>query len=144
MQALCIMDQSWCVGRWDLRSKRCKYTYILSVFDLKRCGSDRSVFDIKVPQGHFKSIRNHLWYLDVIHHCAMSAKKKKSQNRDILGNLEILASWKNGTYVVLFHRMVRHGTVQYGSLLGGFPLGTVPGTWYFFSIDLWFDLQKNI
>ncbi len=24
--------------------------------------------------------------------------------------------------------MVRHGTVQYGSLLGGFPLGTVPGT----------------
>ncbi len=29
--------------------------------------------------------------------------------------------------------MVRHGTVQYGSLLWGFPLGTVPGTWYFFS-----------
>ncbi len=28
----------------------------------------------------------------------------------------------------LFHCMVRHGT-----LLGGFPLGTVPGTWYFFS-----------
>ncbi len=25
-----------------------------------------------------------------------------------------------------------HGTVQYGSLLGGFPLGKVPGTWYFF------------
>ncbi len=24
--------------------------------------------------------------------------------------------------------MVRHGTVRYGSLLGGFPLGTVPGT----------------
>ncbi len=23
------------------------------------------------------------------------------------------------------------GTVRYGSLLGGFPLGTVPGTWYF-------------
>ncbi len=22
-----------------------------------------------------------------------------------------------------------HGTVQYGSLLGSFPLGTVPGTW---------------
>ncbi len=33
----------------------------------------------------------------------------------------------------LFHCMVRHGTVRYGSLLGGFPLGTVPGTWYFFS-----------
>ncbi len=29
--------------------------------------------------------------------------------------------------------MVRHGMVRYGSLLGGFPLGTVPGTWYFFS-----------
>ncbi len=25
-----------------------------------------------------------------------------------------------------------YGTVRYGSLLGGFPLGTVPGTWYFF------------
>ncbi len=37
------------------------------------------------------------------------------------------------TQMVLFHCMVRHGTVQYGSLLGGFPLGTVPGTWYFFS-----------
>ncbi len=24
-----------------------------------------------------------------------------------------------------------HCTVRYGSLLGGFPLGTVPGTWYF-------------
>ncbi len=28
--------------------------------------------------------------------------------------------------MALFHCMVRHGTVQYGSLLGGFPLGTVP------------------
>ncbi len=35
--------------------------------------------------------------------------------------------------MALFHCMVRHGTVRYGSLLGGFPLGTVPGTWYFFS-----------
>jgi len=35
--------------------------------------------------------------------------------------------------MALFHCMVWHGTVQYGSLLGGFPLGTVPGTWYFFS-----------
>ncbi len=26
-----------------------------------------------------------------------------------------------------------NGTVRYGSLLGGFPLGTVPGIWYFFS-----------
>ncbi len=32
------------------------------------------------------------------------------------------------TLMALFHCMVRHG-----SLLGGFPLGTVPGTWYFFS-----------
>ncbi len=37
------------------------------------------------------------------------------------------------TIMALFHCMVRHGTVRYGSLLGGFPLGTVPGTWYFFS-----------
>ncbi len=27
--------------------------------------------------------------------------------------------------------MVRHGTVQYDSLLGGFPLLSVPGNWYF-------------
>ncbi len=32
------------------------------------------------------------------------------------------------TLLALFHCMVRHGTVRYGSLLGGFPLGTVPGT----------------
>ncbi len=38
-----------------------------------------------------------------------------------------------GSLMALFHCMVRHGTVRYGSLLGGFPLGTVPGTWYFFS-----------
>ncbi len=35
--------------------------------------------------------------------------------------------------MALFHCMVRHGTVRYGSLLGGFPLGIAPGTWYFFS-----------
>ncbi len=40
---------------------------------------------------------------------------------------------KTERLMALFHCMVRHGTVQYGSLLGGFPLGTVPGTWYFFS-----------
>ncbi len=33
-------------------------------------------------------------------------------------------------YVALFHCMVRHCTVQYGSLLGGFPLGTVLGTFF--------------
>ncbi len=32
------------------------------------------------------------------------------------------------TLMALFHCMVQHGTVRYGSLLGGFPLGTVPGT----------------
>ncbi len=37
------------------------------------------------------------------------------------------------TLMALFHCMVRHGTVRYGSLLGGFPLRTVPSTWYFFS-----------
>ncbi len=42
-------------------------------------------------------------------------------------------SLSKGTVMALFHCMVRHGTVRYGSLLGGFPLGTVPGTWYFFS-----------
>ncbi len=43
-------------------------------------------------------------------------------------------SYSNSNQLMaLFHCMVRHGTVRYGSLLGGFPLGTVPGTWYFFS-----------
>ncbi len=42
---------------------------------------------------------------------------------------EMIVCW----FMALFHCMVRHGTVRYGSLLGGFPLGTVPGTWYFFS-----------
>ncbi len=37
----------------------------------------------------------------------------------------------NGAFPL--HGMARYGTVQYGSLLGGFPLGTVPGTRYFFS-----------
>ncbi len=32
----------------------------------------------------------------------------------------------NGAFPL--HGMARYGTVQYGSLLGGFPLGTVPGT----------------
>ncbi len=32
--------------------------------------------------------------------------------------------------MALFHCMVRHGTVRYDSLLGGFPLGTVPGTFF--------------
>ncbi len=34
----------------------------------------------------------------------------------------------DGSLLALFHCMVRHGTVRYGSLLGGFPLSTVPGT----------------
>ncbi len=29
-----------------------------------------------------------------------------------------------------------HGTERFGSLLGGFPLGTVPGTRYFFQYHL--------
>ncbi len=39
-------------------------------------------------------------------------------------------SWaqKWPSLMALFHCMVRHGTVRYSSLLGGFPLGTVPGT----------------
>ncbi len=32
--------------------------------------------------------------------------------------------------MAIFHCMVWQSTVQYGSLLGGFPLGTVPGTFF--------------
>ncbi len=49
------------VRSWDLRSKLCNYAYILGVFDLKRRGSDRSVFDVKVPREHFEIIRNRLY-----------------------------------------------------------------------------------
>ncbi len=48
-------------------------------------------------------------------------------------NCEKAKSCCHTQLMALFHCMVRHGTVRYGSLLGGFPLGTVPGTWYFFS-----------
>ncbi len=37
--------------------------------------------------------------------------------------------------MALFHCTVRHGTVQYGSLLLGFPLGTVPGTFFSTTLD---------
>ncbi len=48
--------------------------------------------------------------------------------------LKLLLKFSTSDAVMaLFHCMVRHGTVRYGSLLGVFPLGTVPGTWYFFS-----------
>ncbi len=47
--------------------------------------------------------------------------------------LSLHVSAKLSSLLALFHCMVRHGTVRYVSLLGGFPLGTVPGTWYFFS-----------
>ncbi len=40
----------------------------------------------------------------------------------------LLTGLPKKTIMALFHCMVRHGTVRYGSLLGGFPLGTVPGT----------------
>ncbi len=55
-----------------------------------------------------------------------------------LSNVAKIAWLRPIRQLALFHCMVRHGTVRYGtvrysSLLGGFPLGTVPGTWYFFS-----------
>ncbi len=58
-------------------------------------------------------------------HCSLFKLHISSQKCKVTGI--------NCTLMVLFHCMVRHGTVRYGSLLGGFPLGTVPGTWYFFS-----------
>ncbi len=36
-----------------------------------------------------------------------------------------------------------YGAFPYGSLLGGFPLGTVPGTWYFFSTTSAVPLPKR-
>ncbi len=56
---------------------------------------------------------------------------------NVRGQKDIVSIWLAGkrsvdmlrqTVMALFHCMVRHGTVRYGSLLGGFPLGTVPGT----------------
>ncbi len=48
----------------------------INVFDLKRRGSDRSVFDIKVPQEHFESIRNRL-YGALMLYTDLSAHKAK-------------------------------------------------------------------
>ncbi len=45
-----------------------------------------------------------------------------------------------GSFMALFHCMVRHCTVRYGSLLGGFPLGTVPGT---FLVPPWPGFQAS-
>ncbi len=44
-----------------------------------------------------------------------------------------LASFYTRIIREFFFAFPLHGTARYGSLLGGFPLGTVPGTWYFFS-----------
>ncbi len=55
-------------------------------------------------------------------HYALSDKFHEANSKD-----------KRDTLMALYHCMIRHSTVRYGSLLGGFPLGTVPGTWYFFS-----------
>ncbi len=41
--------------------------------------------------------------------------------------------FQNFRQVLTYGAFPLHGTARYGSLLGGFPLGTVPGTWYFFS-----------
>ncbi len=52
--------------------------------------------------------------------------------RRICGSLN-MASWGRVMHESCFGAFPLHGTAQYGSLLGGFPLSTVPGTWYFFS-----------
>ncbi len=65
--------------------------------------------------------------------------KKKHTVAKLIGFLALIWCYygknlgRSVSQMALFHCMVRHGTVRYGSLLGGFPLGTVPGTWYFFS-----------
>ncbi len=60
----------------------------------------------------------------------MWEKEKVNSSEPLLYCTALDRQW---CLMALFHCMVRHGTVRYGSLLGGFPLGTVPGTWYFFS-----------
>ncbi len=57
--------------------------------------------------------------------------------------LQLVSDWINllgdgeGTNVSgTYGAFPLHGTARYGSVrftFGGFPLGTVPGTWYFFS-----------
>ncbi len=45
----------------------------------------------------------------------------------------VLKSMRELGELLIYGAFPLHGTARYGSLLGGFPLGTVPGTWYFFS-----------
>ncbi len=70
------------------------------------------------------------------HQCAASTWMMQRQPQDNGASAlttHQLQVERRESHMALFHCMVRHGTVRYGSLLGGFPLGTVPGTWYFFS-----------
>lgn len=67
------------------------------MFDLKRRGSDRSVFDIKVPREHFESIRNRLCGT-LMSYTDWSQTKPKPIFL-VLGNIEILARTRPGKMV---------------------------------------------
>ncbi len=46
-----------------------------------------------------------------------------------MGRLCILRNgWQRPSWAISYAAFPLHGTARYGSLLGGFPLGTVPGT----------------
>ncbi len=45
----------------------------------------------------------------------------------------VFCEWGELIHIHIYGAFPLHGTARYGSLVGGFPLGTVPGTWYFFS-----------
>ncbi len=58
----------------------------------------------------------------------MPPQRPTEKERGVVEDVEIPRLPSACDVMALFHCMVRHGTVRYGSLLGGFPLGTVPGT----------------
>ncbi len=76
MLALYRIDQSWC-KEW---SKWWKCAYKWGVLDLKRRCTDRSVYDINVPQEWIESIRSRL--LSKTHRTLMSCTDRSEQCKE--------------------------------------------------------------
>ncbi len=65
---------------------------------------------------------------------------KKKKKKDLTG--KALASC-GSSLMALFHCMVWHDTFRYSSLLGGIPLGTVPGT-FLVPLRPWFQAIRTV
>ncbi len=76
-------------GQSNANTRTC-YVFIRS-FDLKWRCADRSLYDIKVQQVRFESIRSRLLSIALVDVIQRSICTAQTANLDILGNIEILA-----------------------------------------------------